>query len=161
MTDIQAAIGREQLKRLPAIVARRRNLADRYRVLLADLPGVVQPVEPEWARSNWQSFSIRLPEGSSQTAVMQYMLDQGISTRRGIMCSHLEPAYEIEPWSCGDESGGVGPTGNGCSRLRESERAQRESIILPLFHQMTEDEQQRVVDTLGVAIGEVALMAAH
>ena len=50
MTDIQAAIGREQLKRLPGIIAERRQIADRYRALLADVPGVGAPVEPEWAR---------------------------------------------------------------------------------------------------------------
>ena len=43
MTDIQAAIGREQLKRLPEIVAQRRKLGDRYRKLLADIPGVTPP----------------------------------------------------------------------------------------------------------------------
>ena len=61
MTDIQAAVGREQLKRLPEIVARRRAIADRYRELLAGMPGLGLPVEPDWARSNWQSYCVRLP----------------------------------------------------------------------------------------------------
>ena len=71
MTDIQAAIGREQLKRLPEIVAQRRKLGDRYRKLLADIPGVIPPSEPSWARSNWQSYCVRLPEGCDQVKVMQ------------------------------------------------------------------------------------------
>src|SRR5262245_29680206 len=58
MTDIQAAVGREQLKRLPEIVTRRRRQVERYRELLADIPGLLLPEEPEWARSNWQSFCI-------------------------------------------------------------------------------------------------------
>jgi perosamine synthetase len=148
MTDIQAAIGREQLKRLPAIIVQRRKLAERYRRLLAGVPGVTVPTEPEWARSNWQSFCIRLPEGCSQIRVMQYMLDQGISTRRGIMCTHLEPAYAIEPWTCGDAPAGVRTPGTTCSRLRESERAQQQSMVLPLYHQMTEADQIRVVECL-------------
>lgn len=93
MTDIQAAIGREQLLRLPAIVARRRALADRYRSLLADIPGLQTPIEPEWARSNWQSYCVRLPAGFDQQTVMQAMLDEDVSTRRGIMCSHREEAW--------------------------------------------------------------------
>jgi perosamine synthetase len=58
MTDIQAAVGREQLKRLPGIIADRRRLAAQYRTALADIPGLVFAHEPPWARSNWQSFWI-------------------------------------------------------------------------------------------------------
>ena len=148
MTDIQAAVGREQLKRLPEFVARRRALVQRYRELLADIPGLVLPVEPEWARSNWQSFCVRLPEGCDQRQVMQRMLDAGISTRRGVMCAHREPAYAKEPWSCGVGPGDCDCPPGTCARLRESEKAQDQAIILPLFHEMTEAEQDMVVAAL-------------
>ncbi len=92
MTDIQAAIGREQLKRLPEMVERRRFMAERYRQLLADVPGLIPPEEPSWARSNWQSYCVRLPDACDQRSVMQSMLDEGVATRRGIMCSHREEA---------------------------------------------------------------------
>ena len=87
MTDMQAAVGCEQLKRLPEIVDKRRELAARYESLLAPIPGLGLPREPEWARSNWQSYCVRLPEVVDQKGVMQSMLDAGIATRRGIMCS--------------------------------------------------------------------------
>ncbi|MEO0495458.1 MAG: DegT/DnrJ/EryC1/StrS family aminotransferase, partial [Actinomycetota bacterium] len=58
LTDIQAAVGRVQLRRLPAIVARRRELAARYREALTDVAGVSAPFEPDWARSNYQSFCV-------------------------------------------------------------------------------------------------------
>lgn len=148
MTDIQAAVGREQLKRLPEIVARRRALADRYRALLSPVPGIGLPHEPAWARSNWQSFCVRLPAWCEQRATMQRLLDQGISTRRGIMCAHREPAYAGEPWSRGDGVAGVEDSGQPCARLSESERAQDEAIILPLFHQLADAEQGEVVDAL-------------
>ena len=94
LTDIQAAVGIEQLKRLPEIVRRRRELAADYRALLAaTVPEVTPPHEPNSARSNWQSFAIWLPRGVDQRAVMQGMLDRGVATRRGIMCIHREPAY--------------------------------------------------------------------
>jgi dTDP-4-amino-4,6-dideoxygalactose transaminase len=149
MTDIQAAIGREQLKRLPDIVRRRRALAERYQDLLSEIPGLVLPVEPTWARSNWQSYCVRLPDKCSQVHVMQRMQDNGVSTRRAVMCSHREPIYSKEPWSCGQSPGSCNRPSIECQRLRESEGAQDRGIILPLYPQMTDEEQDRVVHVLG------------
>jgi dTDP-4-amino-4,6-dideoxygalactose transaminase len=151
MTDIQAAIGREQLQRLPEIILQRRTLADRYHLLLRDIPGLVLPAEPYWARSNWQSFCVRIPDGCNQLHVMQVMLDAGVATRRGIMCSHSEPVYLQQQWSCGIGPGSCGCQPGNCSRLKESERGQDHSILLPLYYQMTEEEQDRVVRTLSEA----------
>lgn len=152
MTDIQAAIGRVQIQRLPEIVQRRRFLAERYRTLLADLPEIVLPHEPAWARSNWQSYCVRLPHHCDQRQVMQEMLDAGVSTRRGIMCSHREPVYAREPWTCGLGPGPCGCAVGQCQRLAESERAQDRTIVLPLYHQLTEPEQDRVVEVLRNAV---------
>jgi perosamine synthetase len=136
MTDMQAAVGREQLKRLPAIITRRRFLARRYREMLASLPGVTLPSEPSWARSNWQSYCVRLPKECNQRQVMQQLLDQGIATRRGVMCSHREPPYQ----------GYTGQT------LTESESAQDHTLILPLFHQMTHEDQEWITEALRAAV---------
>lgn len=143
MTDIQAAVGREQLKRLPEIVAQRREMAARYTRLLSGVPGLTPPYEPSWARSNWQSYTVTLSEGCDQRQVMQSMLDRNIATRRGIMCSHREPAYR--------DAYLAGPGG-----LRNSEEAQERNILLPLFHQLTEEQQDRVVETLRAALPLVA-----
>ena len=133
MTDIQAAIGREQLKRLSEIIKRRRFLAERYRKLLEDIPGIGLPEEPNWARTNWQSYCVRLPDRCDQLKVMQFMLDRDVATRRGVMCTHREKAYTDLPchWP-----------------LLESEKAQDHSILLPLYHQMTEEDQNYVVVVL-------------
>lgn len=135
MTDVQAAIGREQIKRLPDLVARRRELAQQYRKLLADVPGLKLPTEPKWGRSNWQSFAVRLPDGADQVQVMQALLDRGIATRRGIMCAHREPAYSKGTW-------------RSAGALTESERAQEHSILLPIFHQLSASEQQLIASEL-------------
>jgi perosamine synthetase len=149
LTDIQAAIGREQLKRLPEAISQRRQLAARYRQLLADIPGLILPAEPDWARANWQSYCVRLSQNLNQREVMQAMLDEGIATRRGIMCAHLEPAYrDPTTWRCALP--GCRP-GGSCPHLAESERAQREGVILPLFSQMTEEQQNRVASALSQA----------
>jgi perosamine synthetase len=136
MTDIQAAIGREQLRRLDAIVERRRGLAMKYRELLDGIDGVEMLAEPDWARSNWQSFSVSLPEDVPRKAVMQMLLDNGIATRVGVMCCHLQKAYADLP--------DPGP-------LPNSESNYRSSVILPLFDAMTQSEQERVVDALAAA----------
>jgi dTDP-4-amino-4,6-dideoxygalactose transaminase len=136
MTDIQAAVGREQLRSLPEIVSRRRALAARYDCMLRGTPGLRVPNEPAWARTNWQSYCIRLPDGVDQRVVMQAMLDAGVSTRRGVMCTHREEAYRGTPLR---------------SPLRHSERAQDRCILLPLYHQLTADEQERVSVALRAA----------
>jgi dTDP-4-amino-4,6-dideoxygalactose transaminase len=142
MTDVQAAIGREQLKRLPELVARRRENASVYHRLLADIPGLRLPMEPDWARSNWQSYCVRLPHNVDQKDVMQALLNDGIATRRGIMCAHREPAYAKESW--------IAP-----QPLTASEQAQDNCILLPLFHQITPEEQQFVASRLGAALATV------
>jgi len=138
LTDIQAAIGREQLSRLEGIVARRRELAGHYAAALAAVPGVVVPREPEWARTNWQTYAVRL-RGADQRQVMQRMLDDGVSTRRGVMNAHREGAYPAGTW----RAAGV---------LTRGECAQDTVIALPLYHDMTHADQDRVVGSLTRAV---------
>ena len=134
MTDVQAAMGREQLKRLPGILERRREIAARYH---SKLRGVTLPHQPPWARSNWQSYAIQLSTAHDQQAIMQSMLDDGIATRRGVMCSHREQACADLPLR---------------HHLSASEHAQDHTIILPLYPQMTDAEQDRVITSLHKAI---------
>lgn len=152
LTDIQAAVGREQLKRLPEIIARRRSLAARYGELLSGEDGLRLPTEPAWARTNWQSYCVALPAGCDQKSVMQAMLDAGVATRRGIMCAHREPVLSKEPWSCGAGPGRCGCPAGTCARLTAGERAQDASILLPLYHHLTESDQDRVVSALRRAL---------
>jgi perosamine synthetase len=151
MTDTQAAVGREQLKRLPELVARRRELVQCYRVKLNDIPGLLLPAEPSWARTNWQSFCVILPAHCDQKQVMQHMLDRGVATRRGVMCSHREPAYRESRW-CGVDPGACECAPGECRRLSHSEWANDHAILLPLFHQISEVEMDRVADALRAAI---------
>jgi dTDP-4-amino-4,6-dideoxygalactose transaminase len=139
MTDIQAAIGREQLKRLPAMVARRRQLAARYEERLQSIDGIIVPREPRWARTNWQSYAIRVGAWIDQRGVMQRMLDAGVSTRRGVMNVHREASYPEGSW-------------RAAAGLTHSEDAQETTIVLPLYHQLTEDDQDRVIEALAAAI---------
>lgn len=148
MTDVQAAIGRAQLARLPGIVERRRSIARRYFEALASIPGLTLPTEPAWARSNWQSFCVRLPEGIDQRGAMQALLDRGIATRRGIMNAHREAAWPRGSWRCADGPDGCPDEPPGCSQLAESEKAQDRCILLPLFHDLGGEDFARIVEGL-------------
>jgi len=135
LSDIQGAVGREQLKRLPQLIKPRRVLAARYREALCDCPQVALPREPAFARSNWQSYWITLTAQcpKSQVEVMQTLLARGIHTRRGVMWAHREPAYRDLPLR---------------HPLPVSEYLQDRSIILPLYPEMTAAEQDHVIAVL-------------
>ncbi|HKE99813.1 MAG TPA: DegT/DnrJ/EryC1/StrS family aminotransferase [Actinomycetes bacterium] len=134
MTDVQAAVGLVQLGKLGELVSRRRELAGRYRQRLAEVDGLQVVTDPPWGTTNYQSFWVVLPEGFpvGRNELLQRLLDEGVSARRGIMAAHLEPAYA-------DVAHGP---------LPETERLTRRSLILPLFHQLTEAQQDHVVDVL-------------
>lgn len=135
LTDVQAAIGRAQLRRLDGMVVRRRELASRYEVLLGNIPGLTMPHEPAWARSVWQSYCVRLPRCIDQATAMQRLLEEGVATRRGIMCAHREPVFVTEPWRAAGD-------------LSHSEAAQDRSILLPLYPSMNEGDQEQVARAL-------------
>lgn len=134
MTDIQAAIGRVQLRRLPGLLEERRRLAENYTRSLAGIPGLEPPFVPPGSRPNYQSYAVRVkPEHPlGRDALMQALLRHGVSTRRGIMNAHQEGA-------CADLSP---------RHLPRSEEARDSVILLPLFPGMTEREQQRALDCL-------------
>lgn len=136
MTDIQGALGVEQMKKLPALVERRRVLAARYADGLACHPWIATPHVPSFAEPNFQSYAVRLdPEAPiSRADLMQRLLDDGIATRRGIMCSHLEPPYR-------GSTSVRGP-------LTISEEASARSLLLPLYPTLTETDQDRIVAAL-------------
>lgn len=140
MTDIQAAVGIQQLKRLDWIISERRKIADRYQKGLSDIPFIRLPEEPEGYFTNWQSFSIYLKPGCpvERNELMQRMLDADIATRRGIMTSHRETAYR-------DYSKGMS--------LPVSEDAADRSIIIPLYVPMTDAEVDTVIAEFRKALG--------
>ena len=154
MTDMQAAIGRVQLQRLPEIVARRRELAARYHELLAAIPG------PAAARSSrpgraatGRATASGCPPAAISARVMQAMLDEGISTRRGVMSAHREPAYQREAWRAEHRNA-----------LTTSEEISDDGLILPLFDQMTDEDQVRVATRAGARHqdgGPAAVSVAH
>jgi dTDP-4-amino-4,6-dideoxygalactose transaminase len=137
MTDIQAAVGLVQLGKLDGMVRRRRELAARYQAMLADVPGLRTVRDPAWGESNFQSFWVEVDAAYplSRNALLSALADE--SARAGIMAAHRQPAYTLHPH--GD--------------LSVTERLTDNTLILPLFHTMAEEEQQTVVAVIRRAAG--------
>ena len=140
LTDIQAAMGLEQLRRLPAMLERRQELAAAYDSRLAGHPVIETPVVPAGTSWNVQTYTVRLPGWSAQErdAVMQHMLDAGVATRAGVMTAHREPAY----------------ADRGVS-LPASEQASDSSLVMPLFTQMSDADLETCVAALLEAVDHV------
>ena len=135
MTDLQAAVGIAQLGRLSEFLERRRYLAARYNANLERLPWLQTPIVPANCRHNYQSYMVRLTNGSGlhRDAIMQELLEKGISTRRAIMAIHRERPYRSERWE---------------NSLPQTNLVTDTGLILPLFHQMTDSEQNYIIEAL-------------
>lgn len=134
MTDIQAGVGLVQLRKLDAMVERRRKLAAYYQAALGGIPGLRAVRDPERGESNYQSFWVEL--GSefplTRNELLRTLADAGVSARPGIMAAHRQPAYAGHPH--GD--------------LSTTERLTDSTLILPLYHDLSEKDQDIVVGTV-------------
>ncbi len=134
MTDIQAAMGLEQVKRLPFIIKMRRQIAGIYDEELSKIPYVRVPQVPTYAFHNYQSYWIELLESApvDRNMLMSKLLEKGIATRRGIMAIHMEPYYK------------------GYSRLSlpTTEKITMNTVLLPLYPTLSSEEQSYITNSL-------------
>ena len=133
MTDIQAAIGIEQLKRLLLIIKRRRQISDLYNTELRKIPCLKVPKIPDYAFPNYQSYWVELLDTSpvSRDDLMRRLLKKGIATRRGIMAIHMEECYK-----------------KYYVPLPGVEHVTKNTILLPLYPTMTVEEQAYVIQCI-------------
>jgi dTDP-4-amino-4,6-dideoxygalactose transaminase len=146
MTDMAAAIGRVQLARLDGFVAERRRLASLLMTALKGHPVLAAPHPGEGMRPNWQSFPTTVAPGSwDARAVMSFLEARGIASRAGLTNAHEEPAYTHAAtgrWTA--------------ASLTVSEDLRRRTVMLPLFHGMTDAE----VAAITAALADLARAAA-
>ena len=135
MSDIQAAVGVEQMKRLDEIVVRRRALADRYNKSLAGHSWLCSPFVPEGAETNYQSYAISLTDDApiERDELIARLRRRGIAAGAGIMLAHCQEPHR----NC-----------RGVDSLSVSESAHANSLLLPLFPQMTDEDVKQVLDSL-------------
>jgi UDP-4-amino-4,6-dideoxy-N-acetyl-beta-L-altrosamine transaminase len=139
MTDMQAALGCSQLRRLTQFVAARHAIAERYFDLLADLP-VTRPWLHREGRSALHLYVIRLKLGEigkSQLEVFKAMRAAGVGVNLHYIPVYRQPYYQ----QLGFQSG----------YCAEAERYYAEAMTLPLFPTMTIEQQRSVVTALGAA----------
>jgi perosamine synthetase len=142
MTDMQAALGLCQLRELDWILERRRQLAERYTEALETIPHLEAPYDPPYARRTWQSYCVRIRPGApvGRTDVMRSLLRDGIATRRGVMAIHEEASYAGESMP------------GSSAALPHTEAATRETLMLPLFPDLSETELDYVVERLAAHV---------
>jgi perosamine synthetase len=133
ITDIQAAVGLAQLDKLPTILEGRRRVADRYSECLRDHPMLAPPYVPDGMEHNWQSYMVGLrpAAGLERNAVMDWLFERGIPTRRGVMASHLELPYR-----------------NSGAKLPLTEAAAASTLQLPMHPALMPNQQDYILEKL-------------
>jgi dTDP-4-amino-4,6-dideoxygalactose transaminase len=133
MTDIQAAIGVEQMKKLPRIHAARRARAARYTELLTGIPGLTLPIEPDGYEHAYQSYVTLVEEShEARDRIALALQAKGIATRQGTHAVHALGYYRTK----------FGTRPEDCP---VAFKADRQSMTLPLYATMTDEEQDYVV----------------
>lgn len=143
LDELSAALGLAQLRRLPTLLARRRQVAAWYDVLLADVPEVVRPTAAPWADVSWFVYVVRLPSPDVRDAVQRHLLARGIGARPYFPAVHLFRHLRVLGYAPGD--------------FPVAEAAALRGLALPFFAGLTREEVEDVVRTLKEAL---ALRAA-
>ena len=135
MTDMQAALGRSQMERLPQFLERRRYLAKRYDELLKNLP-LTLPYQMESTNSSWHLYVVRLHQTVkiSKVEIFKRMAERGITLNLHYIPVHLHPYYKELGFSAGD--------------FPMSEQYYDEVFTLPLYYGLTDAQQDMVVYAL-------------
>jgi perosamine synthetase len=151
MTDMQAALGLCQLEVLDEILERRRLLAERYTAALEHIPHIEAPYDPPYATRTWQSYCVRIGPNAplGRTELMRRLLHDGIATRRGVMAIHEEASYA-------GQSASAGANAERRLELRHTEAVTRETLMLPLFPDLSEEQQDYVLERLAECVFALA-----
>lgn len=139
MTELQAALGASQISRIDALIQRRVAIADRYDAMLADLD-VICPVRAPGRASAWHLYVIKLPSGDAarRRRVFERMRAAGIGVQVHYIPVHLQPYYMDRGFKVGD--------------YPVAESTYDRVISLPMFADLTLDEQERVARALRDAL---------
>lgn len=137
MTDLQAALGLSQLKKLDAFVAKRLEAVARYRSLLRNLP-LDLPEECPAGQSAWHLYIIKLHDENRRLAVFEALRSAGIGVNVHYIPIHTQPYYQQLGFQWGD--------------FPQAEAFYSRIISLPLYADLTAEQQQQVALALNLAI---------
>ena len=136
MTDIQAALGYSQMKRVDQFVQRRRYLTNRYNDLLKGLPVKLPKVISE-ANPSWHIYVIRLDFSKvkkTKKQIFAEMKEKGIILNLHYIPVHTQPYYD--------------KLGDNTEECPVSLAYYREALTLPLYYSLTDEQQDEVVKAL-------------
>ena len=133
LSDVQAAIGTAQMRRLPDLLGRRRRLAAQLREGLADVRGFRVAPEPAWGGHVYQAFVGMVDPQVDRDAVIAGLRARGVEATLGTYALHAQPFFA--------RTYGYQP-----GRLPRSYAAYRRAIALPLFPQMTDADVETLVE---------------
>jgi dTDP-4-amino-4,6-dideoxygalactose transaminase len=136
ISDIQCALGASQLTKLERFVSRRNDLAMRYHEQLAALDVETAPSALAGSRHAYHLFPVRIPR---RRAVYDAMREAGIGVQ-----VHYPPIYRHPLFA---------PLGVAPSDFPETERAYDRLLSLPMYPALTDEQQDRVINTLAAALG--------
>ncbi len=132
MNDLAATIGMVQLAKLARTNARRRALAQRYHQALADLDWIERPIEKAYARSAWHNYVVKVVDPADRDPLMAHLRHHDVATSVHYIPNHLYPIYA--PFAT--------------QPLPVTESVWRRIVTLPLFPDLTDEQQDAVVTAL-------------
>ena len=140
MTNIAAAIGCAQLERVEEALAHRKRLASWYSSELSQIPGLVLPVQKDYAEHVYWMYTVLLPECSAETrdVVREFLERRGVETRPVFYPMHLLPPYEEDP-----------------ARYPKATQISTRGLSLPTHELLTEADVAYVSEQLDSAIRSV------
>jgi perosamine synthetase len=138
MSEIQAALGIAQMKRIDEILSDRRATAQIYIEQLTGVSGIIIPLSTSEQNCTFQSFVVLLEEGIDRNSVIRYMKEQGIETTLGTYALHAHQAFARFGYEPGS--------------LQNSWFNQNYSLTLPLLSKMKEETINQVVFALKNAL---------
>jgi dTDP-4-amino-4,6-dideoxygalactose transaminase len=141
MTDIAAAMGIHQLRKLPRFLKRRQYLAKRYFDALSDLPLILQADDTNGGLHSWHLFVIRLKNNASMNRdeLIQLLSDQGIGTSVHYVPLHRQP-YWRDKYNLTNDM------------FPEADKAYLSMVSIPLYTAMTDNQQDWVIQALHEAL---------
>ena len=139
LSDVHAALGIAQMRRLPEILSRRRALAGRLTECLDGVPGITPPKEPSWASHVFQAYVAQLDDSIDRDGVIDALAERGIESTIGTYALHAQPFF--------GRRFGYRPGQLPCSYS-----AAGHTLALPLYPQMHDAQVDRVAEGLSAVL---------
>jgi perosamine synthetase len=141
LSDVAAALGVAQVEKLDSLLERRASVARMYEERLAGLEGVRTPIFGRGSeRRSWFVYTVRLPEGADRDSTIARLAERGVASKAYLPCIHLFPHLR----ELGYREG----------QFPVAEAASADSLALPFFPAMSEEQVERVCQELAAALGQ-------